>query len=227
MSRQSRRRPCMRVGVISDVHAHLDHLERALTILEAAGVDKLVCLGDVVEKGPQPDAVVELIDHLHIPTVQGNHDLNAVRHAQLEPRDRGMSWDTVAWLEALPRSRHYTWAGKIIALAHASLAEGYPGVRPGEVPKCMRRALRRADPDVVLLGHTHIPIRHPRDGMVLPTDAKRPAVAAGMPEIRFRWAHHWLCNPGSISTGRCRLGPTCAVLVLPEMTLEVYSMQDG
>lgn len=202
MSRQSRRRPVMRVGVISDVHAHLDHLDRALTILERAGVDNVVCLGDIVEKGPQPDAVVELLDRLHIPTVQGNHDLNAVRHAQLDPRERGMSWDTIAWLEALPRTRHYTWAGKLIALAHASLAEGYPGIRPGDVPKCMRRALRRADPDVVLLGHTHIP-------------------------MRFRWAHHWLCNPGSITHGRCPLGPTCAVLVLPEMTLEVYSMQSG
>jgi putative phosphoesterase len=192
----------MRVGVISDVHAHLDHLERALTILEAAGVDKVVCLGDVVEKGPQPDAVVELLDRLHIPTVQGNHDLNAVHHAQLEPRERGMSWDTIAWLEALPKTRHYTWAGKLVALAHASLGEGYPGIHPGEVPKCMRRALRRADPDVVLLGHTHIP-------------------------MRFRWAHHWLCNPGSITKGRCGLGPTSAVLVLPEMTLEVYSMHSG
>ena len=45
--------------------------------------------------------------------------------------------------------------------------------------------------------------------------------------MRFRWAHHWLCNPGSITNGRCSLGPTCAVLVLPEMTLEVYSMQSG
>lgn len=113
-----------------------------------------------------------------------------------------MSWDTIAWLEALPRTRHYTWAGKLVALAHASLAEGYPGVRPGDVPKCMRRALRNTDADAVLLGHTHIP-------------------------MRFRWAHYWLCNPGSISKGRCALGSTCAVLVLPEMALEVYSMQSG
>ena len=56
----------------------------------------------------------------------------------------------------------------------------------------MRRALRHADPDVILLGHTHIP-------------------------MRFRWAHHWLCNPGSVSKGRCPLGATCAVLVLPEI----------
>ncbi|WP_157595753.1 metallophosphoesterase family protein [Plesiocystis pacifica] len=196
------RRPGLRVGLISDIHAHLDHLERALTILEAAGVDRVVCLGDVVEKGPRPDAVVERLEALYIPTVQGNHDANAVRHAGLEPRGCGMSRDTVRWLDALPRTRSYTWAGKQIALAHASLAEDYTGVRPGMVPKRMRRCLRRHDPDVVVLGHTHIP-------------------------MRFRWAHHWLCNPGSVTKGRCALGPTCAVLVLPAMTLEVYSMRTG
>ena len=202
MSSRSRRRPGLRVGLISDIHAHLTHLDRALDLLEGAGVDRVVCLGDVVEKGPQPDAVVERLDDLRIPTVQGNHDANAVRHARLEPHHAGMSSDTITWLEQLPRTREYVWAGKILALAHASLAEDDAGIRPGQVPKRMRRCLRRCDPDLVLLGHTHVP-------------------------MRFRWAHHWLCNPGSITRGRCALGPTCAVLVLPEMTMELYSMASG
>ena len=201
MSR-SRRRCAMRIGLISDIHANLPALERALTILEAAGVERVVCMGDVVEKGPQPDAVVERLDTLCIPTVQGNHDRNAVRHAELEPRRAGMSRDTLAWLARLPRTREYVWAGKLVAMAHASLANDDTGVRPGMVPKRMRRCLRRSDPDLVLLGHTHIP-------------------------MRFRFAHHWLCNPGSITKGRCRIGATCAVLVLPEMQLELYSMASG
>ncbi|MCA9681756.1 MAG: metallophosphoesterase family protein [Myxococcales bacterium] len=202
MSSLRSRRPALRVGLISDIHADLEALERALAILEAAGVDKVVCLGDVVEKGPQPDLVVERLEALCIPTVKGNHDANAVRHASLEPRTAGLSRDSVAWLDALPHTREYHWAGLRIVLAHASLTEDYSAVRPGEVPKRMRRALRHADPDVVVLGHTHIP-------------------------MRFRWAHHWLCNPGSISKGRCALGQTCAVLVLPEVELELYSLRTG
>lgn len=202
MSRSRLRRPGLRVGLISDIHAHIHHLDRALAILESAGVDRVVCLGDVVEKGPQPDRVIERLDALYIPTVKGNHDANAVRHAQLEPCERGMSLDSLAWLDALPMKREYMWAGLKIALAHASLTDEGSGVHADEVSKAMRRCLQRSDPDVVLLGHTHVP-------------------------MRFRWAHHWLCNPGSITTGRDSHGPTCALLSLPDVTLEVYSMATG
>ncbi|MCB9756229.1 MAG: metallophosphoesterase family protein [Myxococcales bacterium] len=202
MPRAIRRRSALRLGLLSDVHAHLEALERALDILERAGVDKLVCLGDVVEKGPEPDRVVERLDALRVITVQGNHDANAVRHAQLSSDARGMSRDTLAWLDALPRVREYAWAGKFVVLAHASLIDQSSAVRQGDVPKRMRRALRRHDPDVVVLGHTHVP-------------------------MRFRYAHHWLCNPGSISHGRCSLGETCAVLTLPSASLEVYSLRTG
>lgn len=200
MVSRTRARAGMRIGVLSDIHAHLCNLERALDIFERVGVDKLVCLGDVVEKGPEPDRVVERLQALCVSTVQGNHDANAVRHAALERSE--MASDTIAWLDALPRRRDYVWAGKRVAVAHASLGPDWTGIRPGLVPKRMRRALRRSDPDVVLLGHTHIP-------------------------MQFCFAHHWLCNPGSITKGRCRLGATCAVLVLPRVELEVYSMVTG
>lgn len=192
----------LRVGLISDIHADLAALERALGILAAAGVDRIVCLGDVVEKGPQPDAVVERLDQLCVVTVAGNHDRNAVRHAELDPRGAGMSADTIAWLAALPDQREYLWAGKFVALAHASIGAGDVGVSPDAVPKRMRRCLRASSFDVVALGHTHVP-------------------------MCFRWSQQWLCNPGSISKGRCGLGPTCAVLVLPECTLELHAMVSG
>ena len=197
----------MRIGLISDVHANLDALARALDLLERAGVDKLVCLGDVVEKGPEPDRVVERLDALAVVTVQGNHDANAVRHAELEPRRCGYASDTVAWLAALPRTREYVWADRHVALAHSSLApDDWSGVRPGAMSKPMRRRLRSSDADVVALGHTHIPMW--------------TSVAASGREV-------WLANPGSTHAGRCPLGPTCAVLSLPDVRLEVYSLQSG
>ena len=202
MATSKLRRCGVRIGLVSDIHADLPALERALGILERAGVDRVVCLGDVVEKGPQPDAVVERLDRLCIPTVAGNHDRNAVRHAELEGRDAGMSAATLAWLAALPETREYLWAGKHVSLAHASLGAGDARVLPGEVPKRMRRALRQRDRDVVVLGHSHIP-------------------------MWFAWSGCWLGNPGSISKGRCRLGATCGVLVLPALELELYSMGTG
>ena len=193
----------LRIGLISDLHAQYSALHEALDLLDAASVDRVVCLGDVVEKGPDGDAVVSTLRALCIPTVKGNHDHNAVRHAALVGRGAGgLSRSTLAWLEALPDTREYLWAGKYVLLAHGSPVNRGVGVRPDDVPKTVRRGLRRIDADVVALGHTHRPMR-----------------------MRFR--DTWIVNPGSVAHGRCELGPTCAVLTLPAMTLEVCVLRTG
>lgn len=193
----------LRIGLISDIHARLPALHRALDLLESAQVDRVVCLGDVVEKGPDGDAVVSLLQRLCIPTVRGNHDDNAVRHALLEGRRAtGLSDGSLAWLAALPDTREYLWAGKFVVLAHGSPADRALGVVPEDIPKRVRKDLRARGVDAVLLGHTHRPMR-----------------------LRFRDA--WLFNPGSVSHGRCGLGATCAVLTLPQMRLDVCALETG
>ena len=193
----------LRIGLISDLHAQYSALHEALDRLDAAAVDRIVCLGDVVEKGPDGDAVVQTLQSLCIPTVKGNHDHNAVRHAALVGRRAcGLSPSTLAWLEALPDIREYLWAGKYVLLAHGSPVNRGIGVHPGDVPKVVRRGLRRTDADVVALGHTHRP-------------------------MRMRFGDTWIVNPGSVAHGRCDLGPTCAVLSLPAMTLEVCVLRTG
>ncbi len=194
------RRAELRVGLISDIHANLGLLEHALARLERAGVDQLACLGDIVEKGDEPDAVVERLAALALPCVRGNHDDNALRHAQLDPRGCGMTSDTLAWLDALPHTREYTWAERHVVLAHITPADDATPPRPGELSKRLRRWLDRSDADLVLLGHTHVP-------------------------MHLRWRATRICNPGSTSTGRCARGPTCAVLRLPDMLLEVHALE--
>ena len=201
-SQHAARRDSLRVGVLSDVHAHHTALLRALAVLREAAADRVVCLGDVVEKGPEPNAVVRTLAQLTIPTVRGNHDGNAIRHAALDPRAGGLSRSSLRWLTELPVRRDYLWAGRDGPLAHASLGDDGARVRPDSVPRRMRRALRHCDADVVLLGHTHVP-------------------------MRFRYDDRWICNPGSISHDRGELGPTCAVLSLPSMTFEAYAVDSG
>jgi predicted phosphodiesterase len=65
----------MRIGVISDIHANLAAFQKVLADLDTADVDLIVCLGDIIGYGPEPDAVVELIQQRRIPTVMGNHEL--------------------------------------------------------------------------------------------------------------------------------------------------------
>lgn len=141
----------LRVGLISDIHADLPALEAALDVLERAGVDRIVCMGDVVQKGPDGEEVVELMQRLLIPTVAGNHDDSELALGR-------MSRSAREWLVSLPDKREYSWCGKSIMLAHESpLREGW--VFPGQVPKKLKRYLRGREVDVLCLGHTHVPMR--------------------------------------------------------------------
>jgi predicted phosphodiesterase len=51
----------MRYGVLSDIHGNLPALERAIALLERSGVDRYLCLGDIVGHGPFPSACVARI----------------------------------------------------------------------------------------------------------------------------------------------------------------------
>jgi predicted phosphodiesterase len=64
----------MRIGVISDPHGCLVGLKAGLDWLEQAGMDMIVCAGDVANFGPQPNACVALLAERIIVSVQGNCD---------------------------------------------------------------------------------------------------------------------------------------------------------
>lgn len=64
----------MRIALISDLHGVLESAERVLADIEQVGVDQIICLGDVALFGPQPRAVLNLVQSLGCPVVMGNTD---------------------------------------------------------------------------------------------------------------------------------------------------------
>jgi Icc-related predicted phosphoesterase len=49
-----------RVALISDLHGNLTALQAVLADISDAGITRIICLGDLVGKGPRSDAVVDL-----------------------------------------------------------------------------------------------------------------------------------------------------------------------
>lgn len=68
----------MRIAVISDIHANLEALEQALSIIESKSVDTIVCLGDIVGYGANPNECLALVRKAAAHTILGNHDQAAV-----------------------------------------------------------------------------------------------------------------------------------------------------
>ena len=65
----------MRLALISDIHGNLEALDTVLDDIDtsAAGA-RIVCAGDVVGYGPDPDACVDRLRSRGIPCVMGNHE---------------------------------------------------------------------------------------------------------------------------------------------------------
>lgn len=103
----------MRYGLISDIHANVPALAAVLEALQAEGVDRIVCLGDVTGYHTEPDGCVRLLRDAGALCVAGNHDRAVIgaigTDGFSEQAQRAVTWtqprlqdDARAFLSALP-----------------------------------------------------------------------------------------------------------------------------
>jgi predicted phosphodiesterase len=64
----------MRIAIISDIHGNDYAFGAAEADIQKQKVDRIVCLGDAVQGGSQPAAVVQRLRRLDCPVVMGNAD---------------------------------------------------------------------------------------------------------------------------------------------------------
>lgn len=64
----------MRIAVFSDIHGNDFSFEITEADIKNQNVDQMVCLGDAIQGGPQPAAVVRRLRSLSCPVVMGNAD---------------------------------------------------------------------------------------------------------------------------------------------------------
>ena len=76
----------MRYALISDIHSNLFALKAVLEDLDEQGVDLLVCAGDLVGYGPNPNEVVQEIRRRDVIAISGNHE-----RALVEMNPEGMN----------------------------------------------------------------------------------------------------------------------------------------
>lgn len=170
----------MKIGIISDVHANIAALEKALHCLDHAQVESIVCAGDLVEKGSDGDAVVRLMRKRQIPTVRGNHDEQAIDNQRwlrnrLSPENLAVELarlasgqnttstalltdETIAYLKKLPFSKTFTLNEKTIFLGHGTPDSNSQYAFAHSLPTLWWRIIHVAQADVIILGHTHEPM---------------------------------------------------------------------
>lgn len=71
----------MRIAVISDIHANMAAFKAVLGDIAGSTVEEILCLGDNIGYGPDPEEVVREIRQRRILSVQGNHEYALVNPA--------------------------------------------------------------------------------------------------------------------------------------------------
>lgn len=189
----------MKYAVISDIHANLEAFLSVLEEIDSLRPDAVVCLGDIVGYGADPNACVDIIRERGIPSVMGNHDAaasgatepwnfnDAARDAVLWTRDEltNENKDLIAALPDRIETRHFM-------AVHGAISD----------PDKYIFTRRDAEPEFRLMddyslcffGHTHVPAQYQ------PT--RGPGADGGKS----------LVNPGSVGQPRDR-DPRAAFLV--------------
>lgn len=163
----------MKLGLISDVHGDLEALRQACEHLAHRQVDRIVCAGDLVGYGPDPDGVVAEMQRLEIPSVRGNHDRWALRRGPNTPDEFGGASPGPQTLEFLRTLGHQLLveAGRRVAVVvHGSPSSDMEFVsRDTHPPEVLDGYLESLRCDLLVVGHTHRPMwyRSPRGGLVV------------------------------------------------------------
>jgi protein phosphatase len=121
-----------RIAIISDIHGNVPALEAVLLDIEQRGVKHIVCLGDLVGKGPEPDKVIDRIREVCEVVVQGNWDLGITyRQDQVSGlwQQTKIGTERLAYLEQLPLAYEFLLSGRLFRLFHASATSVFHRVK--------------------------------------------------------------------------------------------------
>lgn len=198
----------MRFLILTDIHSNLEALE---AVLERAGnqFDQVICCGDLVGYGPNPNEVTEAVRKLH-PTVliRGNHEKAALgltdlsrfnplaRSAALWTRDQ-LSEENRRYLQAIPRGPEEISGFTVV---HGSLLDEDQYVV--DLDDALQ-SLSFADHNLTFFGHTHV-----QGGFVRLKDRRagllNPGRRSGIHESRLALdaENKYLINPGSVGQPR-------------------------
>lgn len=214
----------MKLAVISCIHGNYEALNAVLSDIDQQRADQIYCLGDLVGYGPYPNAVVEMIRSLDIPTCQGCWDedivegLNACEcsyPSQLAEKRGRLAHE---WTNQVihPEVRQYladlpmTLRVDNLCFVHGSPNSQHEYLLPTMDGFAALERVLTAEADVLFCGHTHKPYLRELDNGTLAVKVQQP----GQPETcrEFTAPLKRIINAGSV--GEPRHGRPNATYVL-------------
>jgi predicted phosphodiesterase len=214
----------MKYAVISDIHANESALRHVLADAAANGVEKTVCLGDVVGYGPLPAETIALVRASVGITLAGNHDdavsgrLDPAAFIDLagdavERHREAVGPEDLEWLRSLPYIAEID--GAVAAHGDVFDPEKFYYI---EDEKDAEANFGASDAQIIFVGHTHDPALFVTgsSGAVYKTEPQDFAVEAHK---------RYIVNPGSVGFPREMNGSCLSSYVIYDSTEKTVSFR--
>jgi predicted phosphodiesterase len=118
-------------ALISDIHGNFEALKRVCADIEDHQVDQVLCLGDIVGYGPEPEACTDFIMQKAGITITGNHDFALIfGPIGFNPIAADLIRLTQARMDPQKQDKH-------IAKEEKKAPRYFPCCREGQDPACM------------------------------------------------------------------------------------------
>src|SRR5690606_7069184 len=129
----------MRLAIFADIHGNLPAMEAVLADIDRLSVDQIIINGDLVNGGPFPREVLDIIYQRKLALIRGNHEQYVINYhhdpAQFPlPQWHPVHWtyqqlnpDDIAFLEQTPESIEF----ENLLIVHGAPGRLSGGIIPG------------------------------------------------------------------------------------------------
>lgn len=190
----------MRYAILSDIHGNIESLQRAMALTDES--DEILCLGDIVGYGPNPNECVELLRARVKHAVLGNHDLAALENFGVEYfNDAARA--AIAWTQTVLHEENRAWLNGLsyeirypeFLMVHGAPVDYFEYILD---KRTAQKAFALTDAPLIFIGHTHIAeywVQEP-DGSI----GHRHMQHGG--ELTFEEGRRYIVDVGSIGQPR-------------------------
>ena len=195
----------MRTAIISDIHGNLEALSAVLYDIESLNIDEIICLGDIIGYGPNPNECISLVNSKSPVILLGNHDaavldplstqnFNINAKIAIEWTSKHLSDQSLDFLKNLPMSK----VEDNKTFVHATPYEPRMWYYISSVEEALFN-FQFFDTTFCFVGHTHIPVT-----ISLDKNNKINVSQDGLLDFSKDTEAHYLINVGSVGQPRDR-----------------------
>lgn len=188
-------------AIISDVHGNLEALRSVLVALREERADRVLCLGDLVGYGANPNEVIAEAREVMDVCVAGNHDFGAVGKTEISLFSPTAE-EACRWTRDVLEADHRQYLcqlpliniGDLYTLAHSSPNE--PSLwNYVTTYQDAEESLRVATTPLCFIGHSHVTflVEQNEEGKLTIHEDK---------SVELRPGGRYLINPGSVGQPR-------------------------